>query len=105
MFAASSNWGFMSVMYFPNLMPSHYDHPICTKMMSRIDDLAPYDSNIKAIINLLDDGTYHTIIAINAICGYFKSEATTTSLVSSLGQAQQSMLKTLADWKERRFET
>jgi hypothetical protein len=94
----------MNVMYFPNLFPSYDDQPVCTKMMSRIDDLAPSDSKTHAIINLLADGTYHTIIAISALCGQFKVEATARSLVSSLKEAQEDMLNTLAEWKrQRRF--
>jgi hypothetical protein len=95
----------MNVMYFPKLMPSGDDQPVCTSMMSRIDDLAPYNSNINAIINLLADGTYHTSIAIHAFCGQFNTEATTSSLVSSLGQAQKSMLAELTEWKKRRFQS
>ena len=92
----------MTVTYFPNLPPSYDDRPICSKMMSRIDDLAPSDSNANAIVNLLADGTYHTVIAISALCGQFKTEAKANSFVSSLSEAQQGMLKTLAEWKKMR---
>ncbi|MEQ1875070.1 MAG: hypothetical protein ABL958_00395 [Bdellovibrionia bacterium] len=92
----------MNVMYFPNLLPSHDDRPVCSNMMSRIDDLAPSDSKTNAIVNLLADGTYHTVIAISALCGQFKTEAKAKSFVSSLTEAQHGMLRTLAEWKQKR---
>ncbi len=70
--------------------------------MSRVFDLAPSDSDVSASIDVLADGNYHTVIAITAICGSFRSEGKTASLVSSLSQAQQGMLKVLADWKKKR---
>lgn len=71
-------------------------------MMSRIDELAPSDSTANAIVNLLADGTYHTVIAISALCGQFKTEAIARSFVSSLTEAQQGMLKALEEWKKVR---
>ena len=88
---------------YPNVAPDLVDQPACDSILSRIDDLAPSDSHIEAIISLLKDGTYHSIIAINAVCGRFQSEAKTNSLVSSLNQAQRSMLLILSEWKGQRF--
>ncbi len=93
-----------NVLSYPSLVPCVEDSMACTGIMSKIDDLAPSDSHINAAINLLADGTYHTIIGINAVCGKFRSEAKTFSLVSSLKQAQRSMLMILAEWKGTRFE-
>jgi len=89
---------------YPNLVPTYDDYPTCTAGMYRVFELAPSDSNMRAFINLLADGTYHTIIAINAVCGPFKSEGRTHSLASSLKQAQHSMLTILAHWKKGRFK-
>jgi hypothetical protein len=71
--------------------------------MSHVDELAPSDSSVNAMINQLADGTFHTIIAIQAACGRFYAEAKTSSLTSSLHQAQKNILKSLATWKNVRF--
>ena len=92
-----------SSVQYPNLVPCPVDYPTCSSSMTKVYELAPSDSNVSAFINLLADGTYHTIIAINAIRGPFRSEAKTPTLLSSLQQAQQSMLAILADWKKERF--
>lgn len=91
-------------LFFPDLVPSNKDYAVCTNAMTKIFDLAPSDSSVQAFINLLADGTYHTVIAINALIRPFKSEAKTSSLSTSLIQAQQNMLAALADWKKGRFE-
>lgn len=75
----------------------------CSQIMSHVDELAPSDSSVNAIINQLADGTFHTIIAIQAACGRFYAEAKTASLLSSLHQAERNILKTLANWKNVRF--
>ncbi len=84
-------------------MPNKTDFQVCTALMSRIDDLAPYGSNNRADIKRLEDGSYHTVIAVNANCGQFKSEGLTFSLVSSLKKAHQQMLVVLGEWKKLRF--
>ena len=93
-----------NLLFYSGTKPSGADYPECSDIMSKVDDLAPSDSRVDAVINLLTDGTYHTVIAINAITGKFKSEAKTRTLVSSLKQAQRSMLTILAEWKGTRFE-
>ena len=71
--------------------------------MSHVNELAPSDSNVNAMISQLTDGTFHTIIGIQAACGRFYAEAKTSSLLSSLHQAEQNILKSLASWKNIRF--
>lgn len=92
-----------NILRFPKLKPHQDDYETCNNMMYRIDDLAPYDSHVSAVINLLADGSYHTVIGINALCGKFQSEGKTLSLVSSVKQAHKTMLTVLADWKKNRF--
>ena len=92
-----------NLLFFPNLSPCKVDSQACKDMMSRVEDLAPYDSTVKATISLLADGTYHTIIAVSAVCGLFESEGKTRLLVTSLKQAQKSIFKVLVDWKKQRF--
>jgi hypothetical protein len=94
-----------SVLRFPSLVPDKTDYRVCNDMMVRIDDLAPYGSSNNAVIRLLADGSYHTILAVNAMCGRFESEAMTFSLVSSLKKAHKDMLAILADWKTKRFHS
>ena len=93
-----------NILSYSGTQPSGEDYSECTDIMSKVDDLAPSDSHVDAVIKLLTDGTYHTTIAINAICGNFQSQAKTRTLVSSLKQAQRSMLAILAEWKGTRFE-
>lgn len=86
------------------IRPSNSDEMMkCSQIMSNVDDLAPSDSSVNAMINQLADGTFHTIIAIQATCGRFFAEAKTTSLMSSLHQAEKNILKSLASWKNVRF--
>jgi len=91
-------------LLFPNLAPSVEDYPVCLGIISKVIELAPSDSRIDAAITLVADKTYHTTIAIYALCGQFKSEAKTFSLVTSLRQAQRSMLMILKEWKQNRFK-
>lgn len=92
-----------NLISYSKVTPCQDDVPACASIMSKIDDLAPFDSHVDATISLLKDGTFHTVIAITAICGKFKSEAKHQTLVSSLKQAQRSMLTILAEWKDGRF--
>ncbi len=94
-----------NVLRFPALMPEPADYPVCNELMTRIRELAPYDSNVHAAIHRLADGTYHTIIAVQAFCGRFQAEAKTLSLVSSVKQAHKSMLAVLVEWKKGRFKS
>lgn len=89
---------------FPNLMPNATDLQFCTALMTRIDDLAPDGSNNRAVISRTEDGSYCTIIAVNAIGGQFTSEGVTNSLASSLKKAHKGMLSLLREWKELRFK-
>jgi len=75
----------------------------CSQIMSHVDELAPSDSSVNAMINQLADGTFHTIIAIQAACGRFYAEAKNSSLLTSLHQAEKNILKSLASWKNVRF--
>lgn len=75
----------------------------CSQIMSNVDELAPSDSSVNAMISQLADGTFHSIIAIQAACGRFYAEAKTSSLLSSLHQAERNILKSLASWKNVRF--
>ena len=75
----------------------------CSELMSRIDDLAPSDASVSAIIQRRPDGMFHTLIPIRAAGGSFFSEAQTNSLISSLRAAQSEMLSKLRDWKQSRF--
>ena len=85
------------------IVPKNAEYVKCSDLMSRVEDMAPSDSNVYAKVNQLHDGSFHTIIAINATCGRFYAEAKTTSLVSSLKSAQNSILKKLDHWKSIRF--
>lgn len=86
------------------IRPANSDEYIkCSQIMSHVDELAPSDSSVNAMINQLADGTFHTIIAIQAACGRFYAEAKTASLLSSLHQAEKNILKSLASWKNVRF--
>ena len=89
--------------FFPGLVPNEADAAECNEIMSVIEDLAPYDANINASITRANGGRFHTVIAINAICGQFKSEAKSLSLLESLKLAQDSMLVILSRWKALRF--
>ena len=80
----------------------------CSELMSRIDDLAPSDAKVSAIIKKLADGTYHTLIPVLATDerfsnGKFYAEAKTNSMLSSLRAAQAEILTKLRDWKANRF--
>lgn len=86
-----------------NIIPNHEDSLQCNHLMSTIDDLAPSDANVNAIINRLADGTYHTYIAIQATCGKFYAEARSGNLMMSLRQAQKEILNSLSSWKGTRF--
>lgn len=87
-----------------NVLPERAEYATCLQIMSNVDDLAPSDSHVNAVISQLADGTYHTIIAIKAACGHFYAEAKTSSLVLSLKHAQKNMLKNLEEWKSLRFK-
>jgi hypothetical protein len=89
-------------MFYPNLVPCQADYSTCTSAMNKVFDLAPSDSNVSAFINLLADGTYHTVISIIDLNGPFKSESRMPSLVASVQQAQRGILATLSDWKKTR---
>ncbi|CAN5643139.1 hypothetical protein BH10BDE1_BH10BDE1_11630 [soil metagenome] len=91
-----------------SVKPGRSEFAACWEIMSRIDDLVPSDAKVYAIINRLADGTYHTLIPVRAADarfseGKFFTEAKTSSLVSSLKEAQGEMLKKLRDWKSNRF--
>jgi len=88
---------------FSGLTPSTVDYPICSDILRVIGELAPSDSKIVAAIQLIADDVYHTILTVHGNCGPFQAEAKTKSLVSSLRQAQRSMLTIIADWKTTRF--
>ena len=80
-----------------NVKPRGSELFVCSEIMSRIDDMAPSDAKVSAIIRQLADGTYHTLIPVLATDekfsrGQFFSEAKTHSLVSSLRAAQAEML-------------
>lgn len=88
--------------------PGGSDFVFCSELMSRIDDLAPSDASVSAIINRLADGTYHTLIPVRSAesrfaGGQFYAEAKTRSLLSSLMQAQAEVLKKLGEWKRERY--
>ncbi|MBC7457453.1 MAG: hypothetical protein H7235_04190 [Bdellovibrionaceae bacterium] len=83
--------------------PSQDDYMSCNQLMSAVDDLAPSDANVNAMIDRHADGTYHAFIAIQASCGKFFAEAKTTSLMTSLKQAQNKILSSLDTWKGTRF--
>jgi hypothetical protein len=89
---------------FPDLIPNKSDIRTCKDMMVRIDDLAPYGAHNSAAIKLLADGSYHTVISVNAIAGKFFSEGTTFSLLTSVKKAHSGMLSLLKEWKELRFK-
>lgn len=94
---------------FSNVKPSSAEFPSCFEIMSRIDDLAPSDASVSAIIHRLADGNYHTMIPVKATdarfsTGLFFSEAKHHSLTTSLKSAQAKMLKKLRKWKEKRFD-
>lgn len=72
--------------------------------MSQIQDLAPSDSSIRAIISKLEDGTHQAIIAIKAVQGDFVAEAKQFGLVQSLNEAREGILDRLTEWKFRRFK-
>ena len=91
-------------MYFPNLAPSPEDQQQCALIMSNVVGLSPSSSIVKAAINKLTDGTYHTIIAVTGIARQFQSEAKGHTLVASLKQAHRSMLMILEEWKRGRFK-
>lgn len=84
--------------------PSGDDFYKCNAIMSQIQDLAPSDSTVRAIINKLEDGTHQVIIAIKAVQGDFIAEAKQFDLVQSLNQAREGILDRLTEWKFRRFK-
>ncbi len=92
-----------NILRFPNLMPSPDDYQVCNAMMFQLDDLAPYDSTTHAAITMLSDGSYQTVIAINALCGRFQARGENPSMLSSIKQAYKNMLDALANWKKERF--
>ena len=75
----------------------------CNQLMSNIDELAPSDANVNAMIDRHADGTYHAFIAIRASCGQFFAEAKTTNLMTALKQAQNKIMDSLDNWKGTRF--
>lgn len=88
--------------------PGRSDFAFCSELLSRIDDLAPSDAKVTAIISRMADGMYHTLIPVRAsdsrfADGSFYAEARTKSLISSVKQAQAEMLNKLKDWKASRF--
>ena len=83
--------------------PSADDYVNCHQLMFHIDELAPSDANVNAMIDRHPDGTYHAFIAIQASCGKFFAEAKTTNLMTSLKQAQNKIMDSLANWKGTRF--
>lgn len=85
------------------IVPQHAEYVKCSDLMSQVEELAPSDSNVYARVNQTKDGSFHTIIAINASCGRFYAEAKTGTLVSSLKSAQNNILKKLDHWKSIRF--
>ncbi len=91
--------------YFENsaIVPENTEFIKCSDLMSHVEEMAPSDSNVYARVNQLRDGTFHTIISINASCGRFYAEAKTGTLVSSLKSAQSGILKKLDHWKSIRF--
>ncbi len=90
-------------LFYTNLAPCAADEQSCSREMARIFDMAPSDSCMVTLINKLADGTYHTVIAIHALCGPFRAEANKISLVLSLKDAQKNMQTTLVEWKKTRF--
>ncbi len=102
---AFPNWGYMKVsLRFPELIPNKVDFRTCKDMMVGIDDLAPCGSHNSAAIRLLADGSYHTVISVNALAGQFSSEGMTFSLLTSVKKAHSGMLSLLKEWKKLRFE-
>lgn len=85
------------------VLPGQDDYMDCNQLMANIDDLAPSDANVNAMIDRHADGTYHAFIAIQASCGKFFAEAKTTNLMTSLIQAQNKILDSLDTWKGTRF--
>ena len=85
------------------IVPNQEEAMSCNQIMSTIDDLAPSDANVNAVIHRLADGTFHTLIAIQATCGKFYAEAKNGNLLSSLRQAQNNMIHSLDTWKLSRF--
>lgn len=86
-----------------SVKPSSEDYLTCNQLMTLVDDLAPSDANVNAMIDRLEDGTYHAFIAIQASCGKFFAEAKTANLTTSLKQAQNKILDRLVSWKGTRF--
>lgn len=91
-----------------SVTPRGKDFIIGSELMSRIDDLAPSDANVTAIIQQLADGTYLTRIPVRAADGVFAdgqfySEAKNGSLLASLRAAQVEILNKLSEWKRNRF--
>lgn len=85
------------------VVPKKDDFVKCSDLMSQVEDMAPSDSNVYARVNQTTDGSFHTIISINASCGRFYAEAKTSTFVSSLKSAQNGILKKLDHWKSIRF--
>ncbi len=91
-----------------SVKPGGSDSFIGFEIMSRIEELAPSDAKVSAIIKRLADGTYHTMIPVLATDerfsnGKFYAEAKTNSMMSSLRAAQAEMLGKLREWKANRF--
>lgn len=72
--------------------------------MSQIQDFAPSDSSVRALINKLEDGAYETIINIKAAHGDFVASANQMDIVAALKEAKEDMMDRLTDWKIRRFK-
>lgn len=85
------------------IVPNQEDSMNCNQLMSTVDDLAPSDANVNAMIDRLSDGSFHVFIAIQASCGKFFAEAKAGNLLVSLREAQNKILDSLDSWKGSRF--
>lgn len=106
----SEQRGWLMKNYFKSstVQPNEFELGRCFDLMSRIDELAPSDATVSAIIRRLANGSYHTIIPVRATdsnfaSGSFFAEGNDLSLAASLKSAQAKMLEKLRKWKLERF--
>ena len=88
---------------YTHFTPNKNEKAICSDLLNIINDLAPSNSFVAALVDQSMDGTYKASISVDAVCGNFHVESSDNSLISSFKKAQKDLIKNLSEWKTHRF--
>jgi len=92
-----------SKVKYKHFYPNRSEQQTFSGLLNLIDEMAPSDSSVQAIVDRVSDGTFKVNIVIRAFVGSFISEEAGFSPLTSFMKAQKSILSRLDEWKKDRF--